>query len=107
MLLESPTGTGKTLCLLCSVLGWLETHRAQQDYMVRQSSANTEEMNRLEEQLRAGAGNDMPAGEFALHLSCDILLCVYFLTIQHDTHAYLRLSLGEHCPSWHIKKCLY
>ncbi|CAD8198204.1 unnamed protein product [Paramecium pentaurelia] len=29
-LLESPTGTGKTLCLLCSSMGWLKKHREEQ-----------------------------------------------------------------------------
>lgn len=55
-LVESPTGTGKTLCLLCSVLAWREALAARNQLQELESSNKKELLNTLEEAVFSKAG---------------------------------------------------
>ncbi|XP_078049621.1 regulator of telomere elongation helicase 1 isoform X2 [Augochlora pura] len=69
--LESPTGTGKTLCLLCSSLSWLLTKKAQ---LQAQSLVGAIEkpnfggyfFNKLSKELKGATGDMEPSSSFIL-----------------------------------------
>ena len=51
------------MCLLCASLAWLETYQARIQFEMSQKLSSSEEMQHLDQQLKAGVGVDqLPQG---------------------------------------------
>lgn len=91
-LLESPTGTGKTLCLLCATLSWVRQKRARPDASGQSRAPSTSE-NGLSLLPRLGSrGKGLRTAQSGVMAGLDNLTTVLPLRIVYTSRTHAQLT---------------